>query len=173
MALRHPAAVAGLVLVATAAAFSETGTLDVLHRRAGPEALAAALRVYGGDCCGEAVADFVRLVAPAYGHDPASAGRLGDVFAHTSFSPEVAGHFFGRLAADYDLRPRLGDVRAPTLVVAGEHDWVCPPSAAETLGTGIPGADLLVLPGVGHFPFVEHPDAFLAAVRRFLGAVAP
>jgi pimeloyl-ACP methyl ester carboxylesterase len=35
---------------------------------------------------------------------------------------------------------------------------------------GIPGSELVVLPGVGHFASLEAPDAFNAEVRRFLDA---
>ncbi|GEK21177.1 alpha/beta fold hydrolase [Cellulomonas xylanilytica] len=47
-------------------------------------------------------------------------------------------------------RDRLGDVTAPTLVVHGADDPLFPPAHGEALAREIPGAELLVLPGVGH-----------------------
>jgi pimeloyl-ACP methyl ester carboxylesterase len=68
------------------------------------------------------------------------------------------------------LRRRLPEIAVPTLVVAGGHDWVCPPRASRTLAGGIPGARLAVLPEAGHFPFSEEPDQFHEAVGDFLAA---
>jgi proline iminopeptidase len=71
----------------------------------------------------------------------------------------------------FDLRPALERIEAPTLVVAGERDFIAGPGAGETIATSIAGADLVVIPGAGHFPFVEAPDAFRAAVVEFMSAV--
>jgi pimeloyl-ACP methyl ester carboxylesterase len=40
----------------------------------------------------------------------------------------------------------------------------------RTIAAGIPGAELLTLPDVGYFPYAEAPEAFTAAVARFLHA---
>ncbi|HSB37838.1 MAG TPA: alpha/beta hydrolase [Gaiellaceae bacterium] len=72
-----------------------------------------------------------------------------------------------------DLRPALARVEAPTLVVAGERDFVAPPAAARAIAEAIPEAELVVVPGAGHFVFVEAPDAFRRAVASFLGVGAP
>jgi proline iminopeptidase len=89
-------------------------------------------------------------------------GRSGYVHA-------LADRFWGGLADAYDLRARLGEIRWPTLVIVGERDWRTPPSASRTIAAGIPGAELLVLPDVGHFPYAEAPEAFATAVGQFLG----
>ena len=57
-------------------------------------------------------------------------------------------------------------------MVAGDRDFVAPPLAAQAIADGIAGAELVVLPGAGHFVFVEAPDAFREAVLSFLGAGA-
>jgi pimeloyl-ACP methyl ester carboxylesterase len=49
-----------------------------------------------------------------------------------------------------DVRPRLGEVTAPTLVVHGTDDPFFPPGHAVALAREIPGAELLLLDGVGH-----------------------
>ena len=51
----------------------------------------------------------------------------------------------------------LADVAVPTVVVTGSWDVVVPPSAARTLADAIPGARLVSLPGVGHFPARDVP----------------
>jgi proline iminopeptidase len=72
----------------------------------------------------------------------------------------------------FDLRPRLARIGAPTLVLAGDRDFVAPPAAARAISESIADAELVVVPGAGHFIFVEAPDAFRAAVLSFLGVGA-
>jgi 3-oxoadipate enol-lactonase len=66
----------------------------------------------------------------------------------------------------HGLRDRLSAIRAPTLVVRGDEDA---PEHGRELAAGIPDARLLILPGVGHLPWVERPDEATRAIRDFLG----
>ena len=63
-----------------------------------------------------------------------------------------------------DLRPQLGRIRCPTLVIVGEHDFVCGPVWNRPIADGIPGARLEIIAGAGHLPQYEQPDEF----RRLL-----
>ena len=117
-------------------------------------------------------AAFERLVAPHYagpGHEDVPA-RL---FPLSPLTAEIARQFFAELAPSYDLRPRLGEITVPALVVAGEHDWVCPPSAARALAAGLPRATLCVVPDAGHFTFAEQPGRFRAALAELLTGARP
>jgi proline-specific peptidase len=71
-------------------------------------------------------------------------------------------------AAPPDLTGELGRITAPTLVVAGEEDFICGPAAARELVDGIPGAELTLLPDAGHWLFFEQPEKFAAVVAGFL-----
>ncbi len=73
----------------------------------------------------------------------------------------------------FDTRPRLGEIRTPTLVVVGENDLITTARQARIIAASIPGARLQVFPNTGHNPFVEEPAAFNAAVRAFVRQVAP
>jgi pimeloyl-ACP methyl ester carboxylesterase len=66
--------------------------------------------------------------------------------------------------------PRLGAIKAPTLVVGGKDDIVTPPHFARLLIKGIHRARLTMLPG-GHSLTVEQPDAFNRTLVRFLKGV--
>jgi proline iminopeptidase len=69
----------------------------------------------------------------------------------------------------YDLLPRLRVLTAPTLILHGAHDFV-PVQLAEHIADAIPGARFVVLPGCGHFCFLEAPEAVREQVNRLLGA---
>jgi len=70
---------------------------------------------------------------------------------------------------DWDLRPELARVRAPTLVIHGEQD-IFPLEGAREWAASIPGAKLLIVPGAGHAPHVERPGLVFPAVEAFLTA---
>lgn len=69
----------------------------------------------------------------------------------------------------FDLLPGLRRLAVPTLVLTGEHDLIPVETAARIAGA-VPGARLAVLPGCGHFTFLERPDDVAAEVRALLGA---
>jgi pimeloyl-ACP methyl ester carboxylesterase len=83
---------------------------------------------------------------------------------------DVLRYFANIGYGDFDYRPRLRNVRRPTLVVVGEHDRTTTPRAAHVLHEGIEGSELVVVPGVGHMSFVESQARYLEAVRSFLRA---
>ena len=71
-------------------------------------------------------------------------------------------------AAPPDLSAELGRITAPTLVIAGEEDFICGPACARELAEGIAGARLVLLPEAGHWIFFEQRRRFAAAVRAFV-----
>jgi 2-succinyl-6-hydroxy-2,4-cyclohexadiene-1-carboxylate synthase len=65
------------------------------------------------------------------------------------------------------LHHRLGQVAAPTLVIAGGLDATGLARARE-VADGIPGARLAVVPDAGHSPHLEAPEAFASLVDDFI-----
>lgn len=66
----------------------------------------------------------------------------------------------------YDLLPGLRRLKAPTLVIHGEHDFV-PLDCAKRVAFAVPGARLLVLKESGHFSYLDHPEGVLEAIEVF------
>ena len=67
-----------------------------------------------------------------------------------------------------DYRADLATITQPTLVLIGEHDHVTPLALSEELATGIPHAQLVVIPDAGHISNLDNPTAFAAAIDAFL-----
>src|SRR5690606_15433728 len=64
-----------------------------------------------------------------------------------------------------DYRTALPKVTAPALLVYGEKDEEVPLAVAHAAMAELPeGARLVVVPGAGHFPFLDDPDGFLDAL---------
>lgn len=67
-----------------------------------------------------------------------------------------------------ELRAALPQVTMPVLLLWGSRDRVVPAGTAPALRAALPHARLTLLSGLGHLPFEEDPESFVAAVRPFL-----
>jgi len=73
---------------------------------------------------------------------------------------------------NWNITARLKDIRKPTIVFAGEDDQATPVASNKLLADNIPGAQLRVLNGIGHFYEIERPDDFSRDLRQFVTQVA-
>ena len=157
MAIRHPGIATKLILADCGAAFSEPGREAFRNMAAASMAKGLA-----------AITDVAmrRLFAPEFqaDHPDLMAGRRA-AFLRTD--PEVFRAACDALAG-LDLRPDLGKVKVPVLVVVGEHDEATPPPMSLELAAGLPQARFDIIPGCAHVPQLQSPDVFLNAIGDFL-----
>lgn len=66
-----------------------------------------------------------------------------------------------------DIRPLLPAISVPTLLLWGETDPDTTLNHGQQFKTLIPGAELSIFAGVGHFPFIEQPDRFVREINSF------
>lgn len=116
--------------------------------------------------------EYYALWFEAFVPDTSSLRRSkGDFCAGTAESLQNAMTAVGRYTlaslGDWDWRSSLRGVDAPTLIVHGTVDPL-PLEGAREWGRALPNARILELDGIGHFPYLETPDAFFATVDRFL-----
>ena len=76
----------------------------------------------------------------------------------------------GEAIAGLDLRPALGSVKAPTLVIAGAQDQAAPPWQGAVTATGIAGARLAVIRGTSHLAPYQTPGPVTGAILAHLAA---
>src|SRR5262249_53965777 len=62
------------------------------------------------------------------------------------------------MAARPDVTSMLPTIQLPTLVLVGEHDAISPATEMKQIADAIPGAEFVVIPGVGHMTTVEAPE---------------
>ena len=67
-----------------------------------------------------------------------------------------------------DLVSVLPQVRCPVLLVGGEYDNLVPVAALEKMAKALSKADLCIIKGASHAPFISHRDEFVSAVARFV-----
>ena len=71
-------------------------------------------------------------------------------------------------AETFDLRPRLGEIAVPTLVIVGRHDFITNVAMAEEMAAHIPVARLEIFEESGHFALVEEPQKFYRVIKEFV-----
>ena len=70
-----------------------------------------------------------------------------------------------------DLREELPAVDRPVLLVHGGLDSICPADASRYMALRLPMAELRIMEGCGHAPFMTRPEQFNDIVREFVGAL--
>jgi 3-oxoadipate enol-lactonase len=100
---------------------------------------------------------------------PEQAERIRALVA--SAHPEGFAASCEALAA-FDVRTRLSEIDAPTLVLVGENDPSTPPAMSRDLANGIKDARLEVVPDAAHLPIVEQKQFVTNALATFLQGAA-
>lgn len=164
-ALRYPERLSRLILLGTSSAFDHGEEVEANARRKGatPEQLEAL------EASPEDDAEAWRLwkvIEPLY-YRVYDADLAERVMGKTVVS-NYAGEVGDAILEGWDLTPRLGEISAPTLILVGRDDFVCPPSRAQIMHERIPDSELVVFEESGHFAHVEEPRAFFEAVRGWL-----
>ena len=67
-----------------------------------------------------------------------------------------------------DFRQAMHDIAQPLLIVHGDRDTLAPVAAASWMASQRLDAELLLIPGASHAPFLSHPDEVINALRRFI-----
>jgi len=170
-AARYPDAVSHLVLVVTAAhAGFNARARQIVAERGTPEQQDVAAQLWAGALdTPEKLRRYYDVMGPLYArqHDPVAsrAGRERGILA-----PEALNRAFapGGFLQSFDLRPELAAITAPTLILAGQHDWICPPEFSEEIHRLIPGSDLRIFAESSHSIRSDEPRRMLDAIAGFI-----
>lgn len=69
-----------------------------------------------------------------------------------------------------DLRPLLGRIECPTLVVCGALDMICGPAQSNQIAPRVPDSEMIILSDCGHMPALEQPQSYRDAVQDWFAA---
>ena len=111
----------------------------------------------------------VMFVKNALSSEP-PAGLVDEIVAYRMANPPDPAGWYAQASAGaaHDALARLGDIRAPTLVVHGTADNVVDAGNAPLIANAIPDARFEVFDGVGHLLPWERPEQFVSLVEEFL-----
>jgi pimeloyl-ACP methyl ester carboxylesterase len=166
VALDNPHRLTGLVLASTfhgpvpgvTTELVELGSAVV--RTSGMAGLAQALAARRAENP-DSVAAFERMQEARPGYAEQSARRL------ESTSPDMWLALAPHFVTQQDRLHRLRGLDVPTAVIVGELDSTMLDDCRRIAGT-VPGATLTVIPGAGHLPQLEQPEAWWDVLARFL-----
>jgi pimeloyl-ACP methyl ester carboxylesterase len=163
MVRRHPDRLRGLVLQNTRAA------ADTPEAREGRALLAEKVLREGAAAAADAF--LPRLLGDTSRRDrPALVAAIRERILRNP--PRGIANALLGLGARADSTPTLREIRVPTLALGGAEDLLTPPADIQGLASGIAGARSVFLDGAGHLPSLETPEAYVAALRRFLAGLS-
>ena len=175
-AAAHPDRVERVVLASTLARFAEEQTAAMeagIEAKAGEPWYADAKAALEAEQAGD-FADDAELAELALREFPFYFARFGD--DERAYLETLRGEipcadalllFNNEVFETFDLRPDLPKITAPALVITGEDDFITGPVCAADFAA-VPNRRTVLLPGVGHFIFVEARDRFRDEVTAFL-----
>ncbi|HET8870717.1 MAG TPA: alpha/beta fold hydrolase, partial [Aquabacterium sp.] len=160
LAIRHPEKVKALVLANTTSSYSGMGREAIGQRIATVEA-------HGMGAI--ATSTMTRFFSEEF-----RASQAATVARHQRLLESTDPEGYTACAAalcDANTSARLGQIKVPTLVIAGSHDISTPVETAYALTKGITGAQMVTLQGCAHLSAVEQPEAFSAVVGEFIAGI--
>lgn len=176
-AAAYPARVRRLVLASTFARFGpeqEAAMHLGMEKRSGhpwsADAIAALEQKQAGNfSTDEELATLVFRELPLYfAHFGAAEAGYLDTLKSERINADALKLFNREIFHTFDLRESLPAIRAQTLVITGDEDFICGPICAEEICSRIPGARMVIVGDAGQHLFVEQPQAFHDEVAMFL-----
>ena len=148
LAYKHPSRVLSLTLI-----MSTTGNPDLPQPK--PEIMAQFFAPVpdGREAYIEETVKRGRLIHGTFAYDEDQSREYRAKEYDRSYYPEGITRQLAAMAVPGNLKPKLAAIRAPTLVIHGREDPFNAVEAGKDIATAIPGAELLILDGMGHsFP---------------------
>ncbi len=168
-ALRYPERVANLILVCTAPSYRFLADArGIVEARGTPEQIRVCQRLWQGSFENLAqLREFFYVMGPLYSRR-FRPEEFDEGWARGRLSFVALNQGFGDFLRTFDFTERLHEIRCPSLVIGGAHDWICPPQHSRVIAERIPRAHLKIFADSAHMVAVDETDAYLAAVRGFL-----
>ncbi|TFG38337.1 MAG: alpha/beta fold hydrolase [Candidatus Aminicenantes bacterium] len=171
--VRHPENLKTLVLASTAASFESFAEMTANYEADRlPEDAALLQEIYSsneyqnGDP--QAVEKFWRVYFKPYFADQSLVAEMDLEFTEKTIKHgEDVANFILQSIGEFDLHDDLQAIRCPTLVIHGAADPM-PVKYAERIHDSIPGSELVIIQGAGHWIFVDGTDEFVSSIDGFL-----
>ena len=162
LAYRHPSRVLSLTLI-----MSTTGNPDLPQSK--PEIMAQFFAPVPSEREGyiEEMVKRDSLIQGTFSFDEDQSREYRTNEYERSYYPEGIARQLAAMAVPGNIKPYISAIRAPTLVIHGSEDPFNPVEAGKEIATTIPGAELLILDGMGHsFPREVIPRIINALVAN-------
>lgn len=175
-ALRYPQRLSHLLLLDTCGdiRWAQEKAPEVLAQRGySPDVVKTAQRFFNGQIAPNEMLPSLMKLGPAYYHhlSPLQLAHMLVSGLGAKIRPEALIFGFSQSLKGWNVMDRLGEIKAPTLVLAGRDDFQFPPEHQTALAAGIPNARLVIIDRAGHNAHLERSAEVIQAVRDFMAAV--
>jgi pimeloyl-ACP methyl ester carboxylesterase len=177
-ALRYPQSLSHLLLINTGGDYrwARESAPEVLAKRGfSPDIVALARRFLNGQI--EPNEMFPSLMKLGEAYSPhVSPWQIPQMIIRgfrTKLQPDALIFGETQVLKNWTVMDRIGEIKAPTLVIAGREDFIYPPEHQEELAAGIPNARLVFIDRAGHNPHNERPAEVIQAIKRFMAEANP
>lgn len=173
-ALRYAQRVSHLILMDTCGdtRWVQQSAPEILAQRGySPAAVQAARRFFNGQLTSDEFMRTVLKFQSAYFYRFNILTVVRELLAgglRMKIRPDAQIFAFSQLLPGWTVMDRLGEIKAPTLVLAGRHDFQFPPEHQAILADRLPNAQLVLVERAGHNAPMERPAEVNEAVRRFM-----
>jgi len=177
-ALRYPQSISHLVLMNTGGDqwWVQQNAPEILAKRGySTSAVQAARRFFNGQItAGEYFPTVFKFFRAYYYRINLLEIIHGIVFGpRVKFRPEATIFGYSQLLNGWSVMDRLDEIKVPTLVIAGRHDFLFPPEHQAILADRLPDAKLVLIERAGHNPQMERSAEVIQAIRDFMTTAAP
>jgi len=172
-ALRYPDRLSHLLLVDTGGdnRLAQENAPQVLAQRGfSPEIVNLARRLLNGQIEPHEMFPALMKLGKAYTYHVSPRQMLHMMITglQTKIRPEALIYGETHFLKGWSVMDRLNEIKAPTLVMAGRHDFQFPPEHQEELAAGIPNSRLVIIDRAGHNVHDEQPAETQRVLRDFL-----
>lgn len=171
-AIKYPKHLAKLILVATTPShrFMDDAK-KFLEEHATPKQLAISKHLWEGTFKNHKhIIEFFKKTDSIYSTTAKKNRKKSYSKSKTIWSPEALNQGFRTSLRTFDFIPKLKNIKCPTLILAGERDWICHPYQAKIIAKNIPHSQLKIFKKCGHAVAVDAHKAYIASIKKFLTA---
>lgn len=177
-ALRYPQSLSHLVLMNTGGDqwWVNQNAPEILAKRGySTNAVQAARRFYNGELAPDEFTSTFMKFMKAYNYQ----NNLVEIAQEILFGqmpkirPETLIFGYSQLLNGWTVMDRLSEIKVPTLVIAGRHDFLFPPEHQAILADRLPNAQLELIECAGHNPHDEQSTVVIELLNRFLAETQP
>lgn len=169
-AIRYPQNVEKLILVVTSPSyrFMESAKYN-LKTRGTPAQIKVCENLWAGNFKSTKECEkYFKIMEPLYSVKVNKSKKSPYPKSHNNWSHEALNQGFGGFMRTFDFIPHLKKIKAPTLIVAGEKDWICDPKEAKVMAKHIPNSKLKIFKNAGHAVAHDANKLYLKTVKNFL-----
>ena len=169
-AIRYPKRCEKLILVATAPSYrflDEAKT--VLQERGNAKQIAMCQHLWDGTFKNHRhVMEFFKLTDSLYSMTAKKREKSYRKLKSTTWSHEALNEGFRHVLRHFDFIKKLKRITCQTLILTGQHDWICSLDQAKIMAKNIPHAQLKIFKNCGHAVAFDAHDQYIKAIKKFL-----